>query len=213
MSAIKRLHQTLCITILVGLLSACALLPSFGKKTETREQVYTLDPTLIAVDADSVSCGSIALGDSMAAPGYRTSRMAYSTAPYEIDYFAYARWADSVARLLRLPLQRGFEAHAGFSEVLAAPTIAPTRFRIEVSDVSLIQKFETRQSARSTVELGASLRVFELNPNRVLATKNYLLSEPAEGTPQGGVAAANVLVGRLVSEAVTFTGTTCAAAL
>ncbi len=33
------------------------------------------------------------------------------------------------------------------------------------------------------------------------------------GTPQGGVAAANVLVGRLVSEAVTFTGTTCAAAL
>lgn len=213
MPAIKRYNRTLSIAVLVGLLSACSLLPTVGKKTETREQVYTLDPALLPVDAGSVSCGSIALGDAMAAPGYRTSRMAYSTAPYEINYFAYARWADSIARLMRLPLQRGFEAHGGFSEVLAAPTIAPTRLRIEVSDVSLIQKFETRKSAHSTVELGASLRVFALNPNRVLATKNYLLSEPAEGTPASGVAAANVLVGRLVSEAVTFASNSCAAAL
>ena len=54
------------------------------------------------------------------------------------------------------------------------------------------------------VELGASLRVFGLNPNRVLATRDYLLSQPADGTPSDGVAAANELVARLIDEVVTF---------
>lgn len=213
MSAVKRISRVSSIAIVAGLLSACALFPTFGNKTESRKQLYTLNPTLTPVEAGTGSCGSIALGDPMAAPGFRTSRMAYSTSPYEISHFAHARWADSIARLVRIPLQRGFEAHAGFSEILAAPTIAPTRFRVEVSDVSLIQRFETRESTRSTVELGASLRVFALNPNRVLATKSYRLTEPAEGTPAGGVAAANVLAGRLVSEAVTFVSNACSATL
>jgi hypothetical protein len=55
--------------------------------------------------------------------------------------------------------------------------------------------------------------VFALDPNRVLATKNFLLTEAAEGTPAAGVAAANVLAARLVSEAVSLVSNTCSAAL
>lgn len=212
MRSIQRLGRIAYVMALAGLLSSCALMPSFGTKSTSREQVYTLNPVAPEIDAHEGACGSISLGEAIAAPGFRTSRMAYSTSTYEIDYFAYARWADSVARLLRRPLQRGFDAHNGFSDVLTAPTLAPTRFRVELSDVSVIQRFETRESERSTVELGANLRVFSLNPNRVLATKNYMLTENAQGTPASGVAAANTLVARLVMEVVTFTNTVCMAA-
>ncbi len=212
MSVSRRLVRIMVLGVSMALLSSCALLPTFGKKSEIREQVYTLDPVVDVADADGAVCGSIALGDAIAAPGFRSSRMAYSTASYEIDYFAYARWADTIARLLRRPLQRGFEAHDAFPEVLSAPTIAPTLLRLELSDVSLIQQFETRQSESSTVELGAHVRLFALNPNRVLATKTIVLAEPAGGTPAGGVGAANVLAGRLVNEVLSFAAAHCRSA-
>ncbi|MFK8028693.1 MAG: ABC-type transport auxiliary lipoprotein family protein [Gammaproteobacteria bacterium] len=192
--------------------SACGVLPSFGTKSERREQIYTLDPAISVVPVSTEQCTSLALGDALAAPGYRTSRMAYSTAPFEINYFAYARWADSVARLLRRPLQRAFEAHGGFAEVLAAPALAPTDFRAELGDVSLVQRFESRQSAQSIVELTASIRVFSVNPNQVLASKLVQLNLPAPGDPASGVNVANDLVSQLINEAVSLTYLACTSA-
>lgn len=191
-------------------LSSCALIPSFGGKKTSPEQVYTLEPAAFEFDRVSRSCGSLALGDAIAAPGFRTSRMAYSTAPFEVDYFAYARWADSVARLLRRPLKSGFDAHSGFAQVLSAPAVAPTEFRVELTDVSLLQRFESPQSERSEVELSASMRVFSINPNRVLDTHNLRLTQEAGGDPASGVAAANALVARLVRTVVERTHAACA---
>ncbi len=208
------LLKIVCLITACVATSSCALLPSFGTKVKAREQVYTLNPVLTeSQPSDLSSCGSLALGDAMAAPGFRSSRMAYSTASFEIDYFAYARWADSFARLLRGPLHRGFAAHGAFTEVLAAPTLAPTRFRVEFNDVSVIQRFASRESVQSTVELGASVRVFAVNPNRVLATRDYRLNAVADGDPASGVAVANTLVAQLVNEVTRFTSEACSKTL
>ncbi len=156
--SIRMLVKRIILVALCAAMSSCALLPSFGTTKKAREQVYTINPELaVTPTTREAQCGSVALGDALAAPGFRTSRMSYSTSRYEIDYFAYARWADSFARLLRKPLHSGFVAQGSFSEVLAAPALAPTDYRVEFNDVSIIQRFPSRDSDQSNVELAANV--------------------------------------------------------
>lgn len=204
-----RRFEWLVLATAVMTVSGCALLPTFGAKDDSREQIYTLDPMIRDDVASDTVCQSLAVGDAFGAPGFRTSRMAYSTAPFEIDYFAYARWADAVPRLLRQPLHRAFASHRGFGDVITAPALAPTRFRVEVNDVRLIQRFESRDATQSRVEFDANVRVFSVNPNRVLATQQFTLTRAASGDPASGVEAANRLVSDWIREVVSFTYDAC----
>ena len=209
LSSSSRVVRIAGLVVVCLALASCSLLPSFGSKADRRVQVYTLNPELSVTSVNSGACSSLVLGDAISAPGFRSSRMAYSTAPYEIDYFAYARWADTVARLVRRPLQRGFEAHGGFTQVMTAPALAPARFRVELTDVSLLQRFDSRKSAQSVVELAANVRVFAVNPNSVLASKVVQLQAPAGGDPASGVAVANGLVDMLINEVVSLAYAAC----
>lgn len=135
-------------------------------------------------------------------PGFDTAQIAYVRQPYQLDYFAASRWADTPARMLGPLLARALEQTGSFRAVVQAPTMVPADFRIDTEIVRLQQNFATQPSR---VELTLRMQLTDVRRRQVVAAKVFEETEnaPSENAA-GGVIAANAALQRVLKQVADF---------
>jgi cholesterol transport system auxiliary component len=135
-------------------------------------------------------------------PGFDTPQMAYVRQPYEIEYFAASRWADTPARMLAPLLARALEQTGSFRAVVQPPTAAPADFRLDTEVVRLQQSFAGRPSR---AELALRAQLTDLRGKRIVATRVFEDAENAASEDAGGgVVAANAALQRVLEQVADF---------
>lgn len=133
-----------------------------------------------------------------AQPGFETARMVYLRHPHEIDYYVTHQWVESPARMMTPMLVQSLERTGAWKSVVQSPTIVHGDYRLESEQLALEQRF-FEQPNRVRVALRAQL--IDLKQQRILGIKSLEVFEvgPSEDA-QGGVAAANKAVGRMLDD-------------
>ncbi|HNP28642.1 MAG TPA: ABC-type transport auxiliary lipoprotein family protein [Nitrospirales bacterium] len=132
------------------------------------------------------------------APGYESQRMAYEQVPYELRYFATSQWVDSPARMLAPLITNALEHSAEWGAVIQLPSGLRGDYRLDLSQVALVQEF-TQQPSQIRLALRAQL-VTVFDP-RVIGTRSFEFREDAlTEDAYGGVQAAQKAVGKLLVE-------------
>ena len=141
---------------------------------------------------------SLLISPTRAGAGYGGSDMVYVRQAYELEHFAYHRWADSPARMLE-PLVLAAAVHSGhFGLVLPAGSQALTDLRLDTRLLYLRQVFEP---AGCREELGVRIDLIKVASGLPLGSRMFSYREAcAEGTPQAGVAAANRAVAHFLED-------------
>ena len=135
-------------------------------------------------------------------PGFDTLQMVYVQRPYELDYFATARWADTPARMLGPLLAQALEQTESFRAVVQTPSAIPADVRVNAELIRLQQDFTTRPSQ---VELSVRVELIDVRAKRVLASRVFDAMAPAlTENAYGGVAAANVALQRVLEQVADF---------
>jgi len=137
-----------------------------------------------------------------ARPGFDTQQMAYVQQPYELNYFANSRWADTPARMLAPLIAQAIAQTESFRAVLQAPVAIPVDVRLDTELVSLQQDFTTRPSR---VRLTLRAQLMDVRGKRVLAARQFdEVENAASDDAYGGVSAANRLLQRLLGKLAEF---------
>lgn len=127
-------------------------------------------------------------------PGFDTPQIVYVREPYELEFFATSRWADTPARMLGPLLARALEETGSFRAVVVLPSTVPADVRIDTEIQRLRQNFAGKPSR---VELTLRVQLTDLRGRRVLATRVFdEVEASASENAAGGVAAANVALQR-----------------
>lgn len=150
----------------------------------------------------------LAVGATRALAGFDTPRMAYATQPYELDYFARSRWADTPARMLSALIVRALDDSSGFRAVVHNPAVVAADLRLDTELVRLQHEFLEKPS-RVRITLRAQL--VDLNERRVIAGREFEEVEVATADhAYAGVAAANRALDRLLRRLADFCAGTVA---
>lgn len=127
------------------------------------------------------------------APGFESQRMAYEQMPHELQYFAISQWVDSPASMLAPLITNALKTSAEWGSVIQLPSVLRGDYRLDLSQVVLVQEF-TKQPSQIRLALRAQL-VTVLNP-RVIGTQNFKFREEAPSDDAyGGVLAAQTRLG------------------
>jgi cholesterol transport system auxiliary component len=194
-------HRWLAL-LLAALLAGCA--PALLKRTPApASQTHLIDwrPATPAVGADPQGPGLL-VGPVLSAPGFGSSNMAYIRSAQQVEYFANHRWGDAPARLLEPLLIRAADDSGLFRSVAAAGSTLSQDLRLDSRLLHLQQRYG-RESGELQLALAVSL--VDVASARVLAAETLRVSEPLTvQTPDGGAAAANRAVDRLMRQLQRF---------
>jgi cholesterol transport system auxiliary component len=185
--------------LLAAVLAGCSALPAPRVET-VNVHVLAAEPLPAATrpQRDVV----VEVGLPRAWPGFDTARIVYVRQPYELDYFAASRWADTPAKMLGPLLARALEQTGSFRAVVQPPSAAPADFRVDTELVRLQQDFATQPSR---VEITLRVQLTDLRGRRVVAVRVF---EGVENAPSedaaGGVAAANATLRRMLGDVAEF---------
>ena len=192
-------RRHIALLALTALLAGCAALQPPKVEDQT---LYVLAakplPPVAGLRHDLV----VEVAQPRAWPGFGTAQMAYVRRPYELDYYAASRWADTPARMLQPLLARALEQTGSFRSVIRAPGIVPADVRLDTEIVRLEQDFTVQPSR---VELTLRAQLVDVRERRVIATKvfNEVENAPHENA-DGGVVAANEALQRLLGQVADF---------
>jgi cholesterol transport system auxiliary component len=186
----------LALTLLIG---ACAALQPTRVENPNLHLLEARAVTRVTPEKRNLV---VEVGTPRAWPGFDTPQMAYVQKPYELDYFANNRWADSPAQMIGPLLARALEQTGSFRAVVQPPTVVPADLRVNSELIRLQQNFAARPSR---VELSLRIQLVDVHGKRVVATRTF---EETENAPSddayGGVTAANAALQRLLGQAVDF---------
>jgi cholesterol transport system auxiliary component len=142
------------------------------------------------------------VGAARAWPGFDTPQMAYVKRPYELDYYANNRWADSPARMLGPIVARALAQSGAFRAVVQPPGAVLPDLRLSVELLRLQQDVSRRPNR---VELALAVQLTDVRGRRVLATRTFEATEATPtDDPYGGASAANAALARALAELVAF---------
>jgi cholesterol transport system auxiliary component len=183
----------------LALISGCAGMPSPEAEAPA---TFLLDArpadSSVRTQRDLV----LAVGVPRARPGYDSPQIAFLRRPYELEYFAKSRWADTPPRMLAPLFTLALDRTGGFRSVLQAPSGVSADLRLDTELVRLQQDFGTQPSR---VEIALRAQLIDLRGNRVLAETQL---EEVEAAPSddayGGVIAANHALERMLVRLVDF---------
>lgn len=135
-------------------------------------------------------------------PGFDTPQMAYARQPYELDYFATHRWADTPSRMLGPLLVRALEQTESFRSVVQVSNAVPADWRLDTEIVRLQQDFTSRPSR---VEFTLRAQLTDVRGRLVVASRVFDEAEiaPSENAA-GGVIAANAALQRMLARVADF---------
>jgi cholesterol transport system auxiliary component len=185
-------------------LTGCTLIPSTKNEAPS---LFLLEAPVAAPDLPAGDAAatreSLLVAAPLAHPGFDSSRMAYVTRAYELNFFARSEWVDTPAHMLAPLLVQALERDGRFQVVLGASGASAT-LRLETEIAALQQEFTTTPS-RTRFALRAQL--VDVARRQVLASRDFEAFETAPSEdPYGGVVAANRAVDRVVREVAAWCG-------
>ena len=173
----------------VLLIASCSL-P--GPSQRPAKQTYVLQGGPVSQPSEAMTskpCASLRVSLPGSAPGINTVRMAYTTEPNRLDYFAYNEWVATPARMIASMMESRLDALGLFSAVVLGSSDIKTDFRLD-SEVQALQQDFTKGT--STVTLSIKVALVEVANRSLLNSKTFSYREPADGeNAEAGVAAAN----------------------
>jgi cholesterol transport system auxiliary component len=199
-NGIRRMScQALQVLVPVLLLAACSVLPE--PKTVS-QNIYVLEAGPVIPAAQVKHDLVLAVSVPRALPGFDTPQMAYVQQPYELNYFATSRWADTPARMLEPIIAQAMLQTQSYRAVVQASGAIPADVRLDVELVRLQQDFTTRPSR---VQLTLRAQLIDVRGRRLLAAQQFDEQETAASEDAyGGVAAANRLLQRVLGKLAEF---------
>jgi cholesterol transport system auxiliary component len=180
----------------VALLAGCALPPA-----EPAVTASLIDQLPADLPRGARVPWSLLVLAPQAQPAYDTPRMAYSLRPHHLAYYSRNEWAETPPQMVRSLLVRALQATGRFQAVLVPPHAGAATHSLQVEVLELLQDFE-RQPPVLRVVLHAQLADAA---QRVVASREFVARQPmSEGSPAGGVRAANEAVAQVLRELVGF---------
>jgi cholesterol transport system auxiliary component len=195
--------------ILVALLFALGLCACsvIGKPTSPPPAFYTLDNALAPITESAPAAAPVAvltliISPPHAASGFDSQRMVYVRVAHQLEYFAHSEWVDPPARMLGPLLVSAAQQTGAFAAVVLASGTAAGDLRLSTDILKLQHNFQIRPSR---VQLTLRVYLTDEKSRQVLAWKEISGEAPTTSdTPQGGVAAANVVVHEVLSQVAQF---------
>lgn len=185
-------------------LTACtALRPA----TSTPPVLYSLEaqPGPAAPAASGVTTGSLPtliINQVHAAPGFDSPRLMYVQKDHQLAYFAQSEWVDTPARLLNPLLVTAIEKTGAFDAVVTQPASVSGDLRLDTTILRLQHNFLT---SPSRVQFTLRAYLSDEKTRRVLAWREFSADAVAPSdTPQGGVAATQVVVQDVLTQLAQF---------
>jgi cholesterol transport system auxiliary component len=180
----------------VALLPGCAPFQPPAESART----YVLDARLGPAPGDANRNRNLvlAVGAPRARAGFDTVHMAYVRRPHELEYFAKNEWADTPSRMLAEAIAQAIAQSGAVRAVVPAPGAGSAELRLDMELLRLLQDFTLRPSI---VRLALQAQLVDTGTGRVLATREFDLSEEAPSDDAyGGVIAANRALQRLLGQ-------------
>lgn len=184
--------KKLCGIIFTTLITGCTALQA-PRFEDTHTYLLEAPPVSAAVKSDQV----VAISMPVSRPGFDTPKMAYQKQPFELEYFATHRWADTPARMLRPLLIQVLEP--AFRAV--TQTSSPADLRLDSELIRLEQDFT---GSPSRIRLTIRAQLIDMRSKQVIATGLFDEYEEAGNDAYGGVQAANRALARTLSQLSQF---------
>lgn len=177
------------------LCAACALMAPAN--VETRSVVIDKLPPRVAHGASR--SGTLLVLAPNVAPAYDTTRMAYSTKPSEIGYFAHLQWGGRPSQMIQPLLVGTLRAAGAFGSVESPPyTTGHVAYALRSELTELRQDFT---AVPPVLRFALHVELDDEDHGRVLLARDIAAEEPmASATPEAGAAAANEAVARALGE-------------
>ncbi len=163
--------------------SACvSLLP----ETTPAKPRYHISAIEVSVADSQPVSWALAIDDPRATRAYDSTKIAVSTAPGKVEYFANAEWADRAPRLFQIALTQSFE---DTGQILSVGD----RQAVPIADLVLQTDIRKLQLNVRNGERASSLSIFARLTNgrgKVFAAKRFDASAPASSDAADDVLAA-----------------------
>jgi cholesterol transport system auxiliary component len=190
----------------IGLMAvAWALLGGCGALQPIKSEAintYALDARFEARTGQAPGTLTLVVASPREGAGFDSARMAYMRKPHELEYFSRNQWVDDPGKMLAPLLVSVLEARGAFRAVTRTTGTVSGNLRLETEVVRLQQEFLV---VPSTVHLTLRVQLIDIQGKRVVATREFDLSENAPSEdPYGGVVAANRVVQRALTEVAEF---------
>lgn len=193
----KRIINITIILLCIILVGCVNLKPIKTPETVT----YIIDAVVMPPKAPTQPY-SLLITTPKSSSGLTDNHILYIEQPHEIRYFSRSRWIDTPANML-LPLMLQTIQNSGrFQAVVTTPYSGEADLQLDTNLLVLQQEFITRPSV---VRLMVRAQLINLNTRRVIATKVFNITQPAEAdNPYGGVKATNKAVAKFLIELSQF---------
>ena len=143
-----------------------------------------------------------------AAPGFDSARIIFVRTDHQLEYFAHSEWVEPPARMLGPLLVAAVESTNAFSAVVLMPASASGELRLNTELVRLQHTFQTQPSR---VQVALRVHLIDDRTRKVLQWREFKAEAvAASDTPQGGVAAANIAVQKVLADVSAFLATRAA---
>lgn len=198
-----------------GLLGAIALAGCsvLRPSTPTEANFYALQslPTPLAPPPPMAAgrhLPTLIVNPPQAAPGFDSARIIFVRSDNQLEYFAHSEWVEPPARLLGPLLVAALENTNTFGAVVLMPASASGALRLNSELVRLQQNFQTKPSR---VQFALRVHLIDERTRKVLQWREFQAEAVSTSeTPQGGVAAANVAIQKVLTEVASFLSTRAA---
>ena len=188
--------------ILLGGCSSLLPTPAAPPSLFTLDDGTSVPSSPASRPAPNAALATLIINTPKAAAGYGTSHIVYARRTHEIEYFAFSLWVDTPAHMLTPLIVRAVERTGAFQAVLAAPTAASSRFRLDTEIIRLQQDFST---SPSRVRLTLRAVLIDTTTKAVVARREVDASVASRSEDTyGGVIAAQAVTQRVLTELATF---------
>jgi len=201
-TSVTRIKFSVVMVLLFLAMSGCSMA---SKTTIPAKKTYALLAPATAGDwGDSASkqCLSLRVAVPAAVPGFATARMAYTTEPPRLDYFAYHEWVAPPARMIAPMMEAWLDDSKLFEAVVFGSADIRTDLRLDSEIVRLSQDFN---GSASTLTLVIRVKLVDVSNRALLDAKTFSYAEPVTGAnPEAGAKAANRAASQFLGDLVAF---------
>lgn len=183
------------------LLAGCSAISALGEASQPLE-IYELQTPPVPQVAARQRSVELVVEEPIASGALATERIMIRPAPLQAQYLPGVRWADTAPVMLQTLIVRSLTETGALNSVGRRPvgTIADYAVLGELTD---FQAEPAVEGDSATVRLRLVLRVVRESNARVIATRSFAVTEPADGTDADSVVAAfNRACTSLLSEIV-----------
>ena len=133
-----------------------------------------------------------------AEPGFETERMVYVKRPYELEYYAVNRWADTPVRMFTPLMVQALNQDPVWRAVISQPSSIRGDYCLDTHGFLIQQEFF---QSPSRVRVMVRAQLVDLKESTILSTRALEVVENATSeNPYGGVQAANRAVAGLLEQ-------------